>query len=256
MNDGRDIPRIAGAIDASAPVPMHEQLKRLLIDQIDSNRWQPGDRLPSEQELQDAFAISRTPIRQALQALANEGYLVRRKGKGTYVRKPQIVQPLPRLTGFTEDMRSKGLTPGFRLLEVSLEVAPPSRFAGVTVPDRPVPTVRRLMLANGEPMAVHTSYLLAEALEPLLPKLRRQLGQQDSLYAFLRTHLGIDLAEARQWIGATNASDAVAAQLGVEPGAALVTMDRFVNDVFGKPIEYVRAAYRGDLYHYYVELSR
>ena len=112
------------------------------------------------------------------------------------------------------------------------------------------------MLANDEPMAIHTSYLLADAVEPLLLQLRTKLERQDSLYAFLRTHLDIEIAEAKQRIGAINATAEVARHLGVATGAALVTMDRYVTDVFGRPIEYVRAAYRGDLYHYYVELTR
>ena len=61
-----------------------EQMKSLLID----GTWRSGDKLPSENELSDAFGVSRMTIRQAMQKLKALGLLETRIGSGSYVREP------------------------------------------------------------------------------------------------------------------------------------------------------------------------
>jgi ABC-type glycerol-3-phosphate transport system substrate-binding protein len=72
-------------IDRSSPVPIYHQLKALIQDQIACGLWRPGDRIPTERELCQTYAISRSPVRQALSELAHQGMLVRRPGLGTFV---------------------------------------------------------------------------------------------------------------------------------------------------------------------------
>jgi len=74
-----------GDIDRDSPVPLYHQLRLLLQDQIERGRWQPGDQIPTEAELCERYGISRTPVRQALDALARAGVLTRTVGRGTFV---------------------------------------------------------------------------------------------------------------------------------------------------------------------------
>ena len=76
---------IPGTIDRSADEPLHAQLKGLIRRAIREGRLRPGDRLPTELELCRHFGLSRTPVRQALLELAQEGLLVRVPGRGTFV---------------------------------------------------------------------------------------------------------------------------------------------------------------------------
>ncbi|MGD9002517.1 MAG: extracellular solute-binding protein [Anaerolineae bacterium] len=73
------------SIDRSSPLPIYYQLKALVQEQIACGLWRPGDRIPTERELCQIHAISRSPVRQALSELAHEGVLVRRPGLGTFV---------------------------------------------------------------------------------------------------------------------------------------------------------------------------
>jgi ABC-type glycerol-3-phosphate transport system substrate-binding protein/DNA-binding transcriptional regulator YhcF (GntR family) len=73
------------AIDRGSPIPIYHQLKTLILERIESGLWRPGDRIPTEAELCREYGISRSPVRQALNALAAEGVLVRRPGLGTFV---------------------------------------------------------------------------------------------------------------------------------------------------------------------------
>jgi ABC-type glycerol-3-phosphate transport system substrate-binding protein len=72
-------------IDPSSPVPLYYQLKLLLREQIDQGYLKPGDKIPTEAELCAQYAISRTPVRQAVLELAREGLLTRTVGRGTFV---------------------------------------------------------------------------------------------------------------------------------------------------------------------------
>src|SRR3954467_11558440 len=80
-----------------------------------------GTAIPSERQLSAELGVSRLTLRAALDELAREGYVIRRRGSGTFVRGPKIAHELTR-TSFTEDMRRRGMEPGSRTL--SLEVVP------------------------------------------------------------------------------------------------------------------------------------
>jgi ABC-type glycerol-3-phosphate transport system substrate-binding protein len=72
-------------IDPSLPIPLYYQLKILLKKQIEIGELRPGDKVSTEAELCERFSISRTPVRQALLELVNEGMLTRKAGRGTFV---------------------------------------------------------------------------------------------------------------------------------------------------------------------------
>src|SRR5438128_4950040 len=81
-----------------------------------------GTAIPSERQLSVDLGVSRLTVRAALDDLAREGYLVRRRGSGTYVQQPKITQQLT-MTSFSEDMRRRGMVPGSRTLSIETEPA-------------------------------------------------------------------------------------------------------------------------------------
>lgn len=102
-------------IDASSPIPIHHQLAVLLRSEIDAGRYPEGTRLPTELELCERFSVSRTPARKALNALAEEGVIVRFKRRGSFVapgwvppdaHAPRVADPNPNDRGWIELMRS------------------------------------------------------------------------------------------------------------------------------------------------------
>lgn len=56
-----------------------------ITDEIREQRWLSGDRLPSESELAEKYAVSRSTVRQAVQSLKRAGIVEARAGSGTYV---------------------------------------------------------------------------------------------------------------------------------------------------------------------------
>jgi len=72
-------------ITKGSSVPIYRQLKEIIREKIEEGELKPGERIPTEYELCAKFGISRTSVRQALTELAQEGYLHRRQGSGTFV---------------------------------------------------------------------------------------------------------------------------------------------------------------------------
>src|SRR6266576_1889616 len=118
-----------------------------------------GTAIPSERQLSADLGVSRLTVRAALDDLAREGYLVRRRGSGTYVQQPKIAQELT-MTSFSEDMRRRGMVPGSRTLSLTRELAG-ARLGRLlhASPSEKILVIKRLRLADGETMAIETLHL-------------------------------------------------------------------------------------------------
>ena len=108
-----------------------------------------GNAIPSERQLSADLGVSRLTVRAALDDLAREGYLSRRRGSGTYVQQPKIAQELT-MTSFSEDMRRRGMTPGSRTLSLERELAGArlGRLLRVS-PSEEILVIKRLRLETG-----------------------------------------------------------------------------------------------------------
>ena len=91
-------------------VPRYMQIIQYFVDKIDRGILDNGDKLPTEEEICKIFNVSRITTRQALNELANAGYIVKKQGLGSYVKKKMKMQ-LNSLQGFSEEMTRKGLYP-------------------------------------------------------------------------------------------------------------------------------------------------
>jgi DNA-binding transcriptional regulator YhcF (GntR family) len=98
------------------PLPLHSQIAEAFRKAIQEGRLKPGDRLPSEPELVTQLGVSRATIRQAMAELLAEGLIYRYQGRGTFVAPQKLEHPLQRLISFSEDIRSRGMQPGSKLL--------------------------------------------------------------------------------------------------------------------------------------------
>ena len=67
-------------------ITLQEQLYNELATQIKSGKYKPGDRIPPELKLSEIYRVSRVTVRNAIQQLVNEDLLIKKHGKGTYVK--------------------------------------------------------------------------------------------------------------------------------------------------------------------------
>lgn len=229
--------------------PKYWGLKQHLLDMLRS--LPPGAPIPTERSLAADFDVSRTTVRQALAELTVEGRLLRVQGKGTFAAKPKVAQRL-QLSSYTDDMLAQGRQPTSQLLE--LEEQPAGvELAGLlrTEPGGIVLRLRRLRLADEEPMAIETTHL------PLsrFPGLTGRLESGGSLYQVLRQHFGVTLGHAEETIETALASPEEAELLGTDVGLPMLLLARHSFDGGGQPVEWVRSIYRGDRYKFVALLN-
>jgi GntR family transcriptional regulator len=210
-----------------------------------------GQAIPSERQLSAELGVSRLTLRAALDELAREGYVIRRRGSGTFVSEPKIAQELT-MTSFTEDMRRRGMDPGSRTL--GLEVVPAGarlgRFLHVS-PSEPIVVAKRLRLADRETMAIETLHV-REALVPGLTQ--RDLDGQ-SFYEILRDRFGIVIAGGAQTIEPTVTNEEESEALGVPLHSPAFLFERVTHSESNEIVEFVHSIYRGDRYRLVTDLT-
>jgi GntR family transcriptional regulator len=213
-------------------------------------RLQVGTAIPSERQLSADLGVSRLTVRAALDELVREGYLVRRRGAGTFVSEPKIAQELT-LTSFTEDMRRRGMVPASKTLD--LRIVPAGARLGRILhvsPSERIVTARRLRLADGEPMAIEDLHVR----EALVPGLTKRDLEKGSFYELLRARYGVVVDGGLQTIEPTVTNEEESAALGVPLHSPAFLFERVSNAGDGEIIEYVRSLYRGDRYRLVTEL--
>lgn len=235
-----------------SPIPLYVQIKEDILEQIKSGQLSPDSVVPSEWELAQKYGVSRMTSRAALRELTQEGYLYRVQGKGTFVAKPKIEQRLTRLTGFTEDMRKRGMRPGGRVLRLELVPTPMLAAKALQIaPGQSVVLLERLRMAEGEPMALETCYLHFDRAQELL----EEDFEDRSLYNLLTERYDVMSTRAEQQIEAALCSQRERQALGLSAGAPVLRNKRVTFDQKGRPFEYVESVYRGDRYVFYAELT-
>ncbi len=234
-----------------SPVPLYAQVKELLRSRIGSASRDSERRLPSERELARQLGVSRMTVRQALRDLADEGTVFTAPGRGTFLATNKMAQPLGALTSFTQDMLRRGLAPSSTTLAAEQIVDPHVAEVLGIAPESPIARIRRLRLADGEPMAIETTHL------PLVlcPGILALDLEHGSLYETLSGRYQLRLRTAEQSIEARIADHAIAQVLRLEPHSAVLFIERRTQLEDGRTIEFVRSYYRGDRYQFRVRLA-
>lgn len=211
----------------------------------------PGTRLPSEAELCDRFEVSRMTARAALQVLDNEGLIVRRRGKGTFV----APRPVPRLLGsplsFSESMRRRGTPTTSRIL-ASGEIEPTEAdrdALGLKSHERPM-VLERLRLASDIPMAVERA-----VLHPSVAAILDEDLANGSLHGALEA-IGRVPTRAQAWVSARIPDDRDRKLLELVDPAVLLVERRVIADQDLRPIEHTETRYAADRYTFEAVLHR
>ncbi len=239
------------AIRAEAATPKYQQLAHLIRERIDRGEFAQGDRIPSEAQLGDSYKISRITIRQALSGLERDGLLERVPGKGTFVRKrSSLVERATGLTGFGENVAALGIEPGYRTLRAELARVPMEIADRLRLQSPKAFVVDRVLLADGEPVAKHISYLPPWIVKKATPNSFTTASlDKGSLYRAIE-QAGVRMCRADEVVEPGLASDDEAEQMEMKASDLVLRVTRTVYDADGVPLEHVLLTYRADSYTY------
>ena len=233
--------------------PLYHWLSETLREEIAQGVYKPGDALPTEHELMRRYNLSSTTVRRAVNDLAREGLISRKAGRGTFVMRTRVEERLSRLTSFSEEMHSRKIDPSFRLVNARrcVPLAEVARVLGLA-PDQEAYYIERVLIGNGEPIALTQGYWRLEIGEQLAQFDLNQVG----LYEMMQNTLGIQLAEAEEFIGAGVADADVANKLEIQRKSPLLVQRRVSYTADMRPVEHTTTFYRADRYEYKIRLAR
>ncbi len=236
-------------IARSGMVHYYYQVKEILQRSIEAGEYKPGDRLPAEQTLCERFGVSRITVRKALDLLVREGFIYRERGRGTFATVPPLKQPA-QIISFTEELKRLGLKPSTKVLKAEIlsgrkKIA---QYLSLNAEEEIV-LIKRLRLANGEPIGIETSYLPHKLFPNILSE-----DLSSSLIEITREKYSLSLRRATQRVKAIAILRKEAALLGIKPGSPVLYFERISFLADNRPAEYLEAIYRSDKYELTMEL--
>jgi GntR family transcriptional regulator len=240
------------AIDVRSFEPYYQQLKRILVKDIEDSRGE-GDMLPSESDLCRQYSVSRTVVRQALGELEDDGLVHKVKGKGTYVTgRPLNTSFVQHSLGFYESMQRAGHTVRSQTIQMSTEPAGVSmaKLVEIAVGENII-RFDRVRSVDGRPVQVVRTVLPAR----LFPGLTEMDMTDRSLYQVLAAEYGVRPASGHRAIDATALSSEDAGHLGAPEGQPALRIESVTRSDLGVLFEYYVAIYRGDSFKFELEVS-
>ncbi|MCW6679273.1 GntR family transcriptional regulator [Anaerococcus sp. NML200574] len=149
---------------------LYEIIRDDLLEKIKDSTFEINEMIPKETDLALEYGVSRPTVRQAIQALVDEGYLDRVKGKGTFVKNKKITQDFTNIIkSFNDDMKAKGIIPRTKLISSDL-VECPERVANALHQKSKSKVIKicRLRYADSIPAVLVNTYLPYDGLENLI----------------------------------------------------------------------------------------
>ncbi|MEK3883374.1 GntR family transcriptional regulator [Paenibacillus sp. PL2-23] len=228
------------------PVTLQYQLRSKMLEKIQSKVWAPGAQIASERELCDEYGVSRITVREVIKGLVQEGYLVRKQGKGTFVSLPQFEHELSSNYSLSKELESSGLESSFQMISF-LQVQPSAllmRQLEVSEHE-PIHELIRLRHIGGELFAWERSYIPSRYLE----KATEVDLDRDGLYMTIFHCSGLMAEEAEVEVEAANCPAHIASMLQIKKNTAVMHLTR-VTSAQEHIIEYCESFIISDKYKY------
>lgn len=241
------------AISRDSPVPLHAQFREHLLGQIERGELRPGEQLVREHDLAAAWGVSLAPVRQAMLDLVNEGYLVRVRGRGTFVSgAPRVESRIATFGGFSESIRGQGLDLDMRILRFEVAEAPTEVRTALKSRAARQLVIERLAVAASEPIALLVAWLPAARFQGLTKEL---LGG-GSLYQTLRDGWDTVGVSASSVVEVVRCNHEQARWLGVRRATPALRVVGVTYDRDESPIEHSDVLYRADRFRFSLEHTR
>jgi GntR family transcriptional regulator len=232
--------------------PLYHQIFLILRGKILDNTYPPHSLVPNEKQLTQMYDVSRITAKRALNELADAGYVVRQRGKGTRVRPhlPDAPLEIPS-DDLTESKYQMGLQTEVQLLDFRY-VKAPSHIA-IHLEGREGDIVQmavRIRSYKAKPFA----YIVSYVPESIGNRYTREDLTTRPLFQLIELS-GIKLTSARHSVNAVLADPMVAPLLGVDIASPLLSVNELIFDQNNRPVEYVSTLYRPDRFNYRVNLA-
>lgn len=235
-------------LDPHNPLPLHAQITSILRKRIFEESL--TGKIPSERELMDYFSVSRSTVREAVEALVRDGILEKKHGKGTFVAvRPIKEEWIGTFSSYTETIERAGMRSGAKLLSSTVKREP--AYIAEMFGGEEFYMIERLRYANDQVIAIERKCFDLETGRRLL-----EYDLNANIYKIMESSLGIVLWEADEIVTSAIPSKEDALLLEIPKRASVLVTERSSFDSGHKLIEFVQTMFRADKYSFRIKMSR
>lgn len=232
--------------------PLYHQLYVLLKSSITSGQVEFGSQMPTEQQLSEAFGISRITVKRAMDDLAADNLIARRRGKGSHVTYQYEPEPVKApLVGMLENLEEMSKHSKVRVISIEPLVPPETVRSdmGLGRQDRALKIVRVRSNEDDLPYAHYVSWTKADE-----KRFTKKRVESKTRMALLKES-GTRIAKVEQTLAAENADARIAALLDVPAHTALLSLTRQSFDEAGDLVDVLYGLYNPKLFTYKMVLG-
>ena len=226
--------------------PMYRQIADALREKISAGELKPGDALPTESSLQEAFNVSRVTVRQALKLLTEEQIVESIQGSGTYVKEERVNYDMYQLTGFYEKLADRNVDTHsevsiFEVLKADAKLAEKLNLSH----DDKVWHVKRVRFIKQKPVNLEETWMPLA----LFPDLTWEV-MENSKYHYVEQIKKLVIDRSEQELVPIMPSEEAIAALSLDPAKPILekVSRGFLKD--GRVFEYSRNVFNTDDYKF------
>lgn len=200
----------------SCALTLQERLRADLLGKIERGELAPGEQLPSENDLAESYGVSRVTVRAALNRLAQENVLVKRQGKGSFVKPVMHIESTLTSGSFTQNCIKMGCVPTTHVVFAGRHTCD-SDVSRLLPGYEEIVELRRVRSVDGRPCILECDYF-----PPTHQYLLTMELENRSLFEILERERGVRIAGFEDQFRIVTASDSLAALLELKPGVPVL----------------------------------
>ncbi len=209
------------AIKLDGDGPLYEQIRRAIAQKITRRQWRPGDRIPCESELSQDLNTSRMTVNKAMQSLADDGLIVRRRKAGSFVASQENVQAPLMIVKIEDEVAASGKTYSYELISRQVIPVPSDLHShGIFKEEAMVVRIECRHLADGQPVQHEERFISLGSV----PAAGSELFEVQPPGSWLLAH--VPWTEAEHKISAVSAPEDLGLQLDIKHGSACLRIER------------------------------
>lgn len=238
-------------IDRFNQEKLYIQLTKIFLDEITSGRWQLEQKIPSEEELCRKYNVSKITVRQAINNLVSEGYLMKIQGKGTFVTCVMQGLGLAMKTRFTEEMFGEEVKTEKEILFKGINTPPPDVRRYLKTDDK-IYYIFSRRVVSGNPTYIEESFVPYN----LVPDIERLDFARSPFYSLLQENCLRKIFKVIQTVEISKIHGVAAKKLDVKEGVPVLVVHRLLISSDNIPVAYTRLVGRSDRYKFQTEFER
>lgn len=238
-------------IDFQSILPLYFQLKELIKEDIINKKWKVGELIPSENKLSEIYCVSVGTVKKTLSELATEGLVYRKKGKGTYVTRPDFIKSFNRF--FLHGLRNENENVQLESMVLKSEIIQADETVRKTLQlssKAKVIAIKRVRLLNDMPYIVETIYLPYQIFKGF----EKMDISRGLLYPIYEKKFQTPVIWAEEFLEPQVADKETAKFIDFYENGPLIAVERISYTFHDFPIEMRLSVGRGDRFRYRIEI--